>query len=43
VVGEHSSRVKSNCEVAGAAGKANVGMSNDKMGEKPLRRKTKVS
>ncbi len=28
---------------AGAATKANVGMSNDKRGEKPLRRKTKVS
>ena len=27
----------------GAAGKANVGMSNDKMGEIPIRRKTKVS
>ena len=27
----------------GAYGKANVGMSNDKRGEKPLRRKTKVS
>ena len=28
---------------AGALRKANVGMSNDKRGEKPLRRKTKVS
>ncbi len=28
---------------AGLATKANVGMSNDKRGEKPLRRKTKVS
>ena len=28
---------------AGAAGKANVGISNDKTGEKPVRRKTKVS
>ena len=27
----------------GAIGKENVGMSNDKMGEKPIRRKTKVS
>ncbi len=27
----------------GATSKANVGMSNDKRGEKPLRRKTKVS
>jgi len=27
----------------GASGKENVGMSNDKMGEKPIRRKTKVS
>ena len=28
---------------AGAAGKANVGMSNDNAGEKPAHRKTKVS
>ena len=28
---------------AGVATKANVGMSNDKTGEKPVRRKTKVS
>ena len=28
---------------AGATTKANVGMSNDKTGEKPVRRKTKVS
>ena len=28
---------------AGAYGKANVGISNDKAGEKPARRKTKVS
>ena len=28
---------------AGAATKANVGMSNDKRGERPLRRKTKGS
>ncbi len=27
----------------GASGKENVGMSNDKIGEKPIRRKTKVS
>ena len=27
----------------GTYGKANVGMSNDKRGERPLRRKTKVS
>jgi hypothetical protein len=27
----------------GAQGKANVGMSNDKAGEKPVHRKTKVS
>ena len=27
----------------GASGKENVGMSNDKTGEKPVRRKTKVS
>ena len=29
--------------MAGADGKANVGISNDKEGEKPSRRKTKVS
>ena len=29
--------------LAGATTKANVGMSNDKIGEKPIRRKTKVS
>jgi hypothetical protein len=28
---------------AGVVGKANVGISNDKAGEKPARRKTKVS
>ena len=28
---------------AGAVRKENVGMSNDKMGEKPIRRKTKDS
>ena len=28
---------------AGATGKENVGISNDKAGEKPARRKTKVS
>jgi hypothetical protein len=28
---------------AGAIGKANVGISNDKAGEKPAHRKTKVS
>ena len=28
---------------SGAHGKANVGISNDKTGEKPVRRKTKVS
>ena len=28
---------------SGAARKANVGISNDKAGEKPARRKTKVS
>ena len=28
---------------AGVSGKANVGMSNDKTGEKPVRRKTKGS
>ena len=29
--------------IGGAVGKENVGMSNDKYGEKPYRRKTKVS
>ena len=29
--------------LAGATGKANVGISNDNAGEKPARRKTKVS
>ena len=28
---------------AGVSGKENVGMSNDKTGERPVRRKTKVS
>ena len=28
---------------AGALGKENVGISNDKIGERPIRRKTKVS
>ena len=30
-------------KLSGAAGKANVGISNDNGGEKPSRRKTKVS
>ena len=29
--------------LCGASGKANVGISNDKAGEKPAHRKTKVS
>ena len=43
-VGEHST-LRRRCGVshAGACGKANVGISNDKGGEKPPRRKTKVS
>ena len=43
-VGEHSRRVE--CRGAtpsGAARKANVGISNDKGGENPPRRKAKVS
>ena len=43
-VGEHSSGVEGmRTTHAGASGKANVGISNDKGGEKPPRRKTKVS
>ena len=44
LVGEHSAR-RRRCLLrgAGARGKANVGISNDKGGEKPPRRKTKVS
>jgi hypothetical protein len=44
VVGEHSV-LRRRCTVrdAGADRKANVGMSNDKTGEKPVRRKTKGS
>ena len=34
---------RSGVSLAGAAGKANVGISNDKAGEKPAHRKTKVS
>ena len=44
VVGEHSvcdEGMTASC--AGADRKANVGMSNDKAGEKPAHRKTKVS
>ena len=44
LVGEHSTTgeagATSNC---GGSGKANVGISNDKAGEKPAHRKTKVS
>jgi hypothetical protein len=44
LVGEHSSqRRRFDVNHAGAAGKADVGISNDKRGEKPLHRKTKVS
>ena len=44
LVGEHSIR-RRRCTVryAGVDGKANVGISNDKGGEKPPHRKTKVS
>ena len=44
LVGEHSiQRGRCAARRAGADGKANVGISNDKAGEKPARRKTKVS
>ena len=44
MVGEHSMGVEDSKTIAvGAYGKANVGISNDKAGEKPARRKTKVS
>ena len=44
MVGEHSMGVEGSKTIAaGAYGKANVGMSNDKEGEKPSRRKTKDS
>ena len=36
-------RRRSAARLAGAAGKANVGISNDNAGEKPAHRKTKVS
>ena len=43
-VGEHSIlRRRRGASHSGAYGKANVGISNDKGGEKPPRRKTKVS
>ena len=43
-VGEHSGqRRMRGASRAGASGKANVGISNDKGGENPPRRKTKVS
>ena len=43
-VGEHSvQRRRRSVSYSGAYGKANVGISNDKGGEKPPRRKTKVS
>ena len=43
-VGEHSSRVEGVQTMhAGASGKANVGISNDKEREMRSRRKTKVS
>ena len=44
VVGEHSNSGEGVCvRYAGAVRKANVGISNDKAGEKPAHRKTKVS
>ena len=43
-VGEHSSRRgSSDVNRDGAAGKADVGISNDNAGGKPAHRKTKVS
>ena len=43
-VGEHSTqRRRQGVSPSGACRKANVGISNDKGGEKPPRRKTKVS
>jgi hypothetical protein len=43
-VGEHSSSGEGvPARSVGAAGKANVGISNDKAGEKPAHRKAKVS
>ena len=43
-VGEHSiQRRRRTVRYSGAYGKANVGISNDKGGEMPPRRKTKVS
>ena len=44
LVGEHSvQRRRRGASHSGAYGKANVGISNDKGGEMPPRRKTKVS
>ena len=44
VVGEHSNlRRRWFVRTAGAFGKENVGISNDKTGEKPVRRKPKGS
>ena len=43
-VGEHSRERRSYvARRNGATGKENVGISNDKTGEKPVHRKTKVS
>ena len=43
-VGEHSGDAEGGGTTpAGVSGKANVGISNDKRGEIPLRHKTKVS
>ena len=44
MVGEHSGGGEGiTVRYAGASRKANVGISNDKTGEKPVHRKTKVS
>ncbi len=44
LVGEHSNQRRSHSvRGGGAIRKANVGISNDKAGEKPAHRKTKVS
>ena len=43
VVGEHSKALKVSRKACWSVRKENVGISNDKAGEKPAHRKTKVS
>ena len=44
MVGEHSIvERRVNVSLPGRDGRENAGMSNDKIGEKPIRQKTKVS